>query len=71
MEPSVSPTKFTNLQHELLKLYSINLPEHELIEIRDMIARYLLKKKLKEFDEHVKKLGITKADLEKWLNEED
>ena len=63
-------TKFSNLQLELLRLFSMNIPDEEMTKIRDMIARHLLKNKLKEFDEQVKKLGISETDLEKWLNEE-
>ena len=48
----------------------MNIPDEEMTKIRDMIARHLLKNKLKEFDEQVKKLGISETDLEKWLNEE-
>jgi hypothetical protein len=63
-------TKFSNLQLELLRLFSMNIPDEELAKIRDMIARYMLKNRLKEFDEQVKKQGISETDLEKWLNEE-
>lgn len=63
-------TKFSNLQLELLRLFSMNIPDEEMTKIRDIIARHLLKNKLKEFDEQVKKLGISETDLEKWLNEE-
>jgi hypothetical protein len=48
----------------------MNIPDEELAKIRDMIARYMLKNRLKEFDEQVKKQGISETDLEKWLNEE-
>lgn len=63
-------TKFSNLQLELLRLFSMNIPDEEMTKIRDIIARHLLKNKLKEFDEQVKKQGISETDLEKWLNEE-
>jgi hypothetical protein len=68
--PQSESTKFSNLQLELLRLFSMNIPDEELFKIRDMIARHLLKNKLKEFDEQVKNQRITQADLEKWLNEE-
>lgn len=63
-------TKFSNLQLELLRLFSMNIPDEELTKIKDIIARYLLKIRLKEFDEQVKKQGISEVVLEKWLNEE-
>lgn len=34
----------SNVQSEMLKLFSTDIPEKELIEIKDMIARYLLDK---------------------------
>ncbi len=63
-------TKFSNLQLELLRLFSMDLPDEELVKVRDMIARYLLKNKIKEFSERAKEQGISQENLEKWLNEE-
>jgi hypothetical protein len=36
------PTKFTALQLELLKLYSMELPEQELLEIKDLLGKHFL-----------------------------
>lgn len=41
--PVIQPP-FTNLQMELLKLFSRQLSEADLIAIRDLIAAYLLEK---------------------------
>jgi hypothetical protein len=41
---------FTNLQMELLKLFSRQLPEADLIAIRDLIAAYLLEKAFEQAD---------------------
>ena len=46
--PSASPQKLTNLQQELLKLYSFNLPEKDLLEIKDMVGKYLIDKLIKK-----------------------
>ena len=40
---SVHPP-LSNVQSEMLKLFSTDIPEKELVEIKDMIARYLLDK---------------------------
>lgn len=40
----------TDLQAEMLKLFATNVPEKDLIEIRNMIARYLLEKARDEAD---------------------
>ena len=44
MDAPVIQPPFTNLQMELLKLFSLQLPEADLIAIRDLIAAYLLEK---------------------------
>ncbi|RYZ58440.1 MAG: hypothetical protein EOO14_09715 [Chitinophagaceae bacterium] len=40
----------TDLQAEMLKLFATNVPEKDLIEIRNLIARYLLEKARDEAD---------------------
>ena len=35
---------FTNLQMEMIQLFSKEIPEPQLLEIRTMIAKYLLEK---------------------------
>lgn len=44
----------TNLQMELLKLFSRELPEKDLLAIRDLIARYLLERSFELADEKLK-----------------
>ncbi|MGB6084051.1 hypothetical protein [Moheibacter sp.] len=46
---SVKPP-LTNLQAELLKLFSMELPEEELIELRKIMADFLLKKTREKAD---------------------
>jgi len=40
----------TNLQLELLKIYSFNLGDNQLLEIRDILAKYFADKWLKGED---------------------
>lgn len=40
----------TNLQVEILKLFSRQLPESDLLAIRDMISKYLLEKAFEQAD---------------------
>lgn len=61
---------FSNIQLELLKLYSRNIPENDLMQIRLFLARYFAEK---EIDETLpiaeEKVGKIKAnDLLKTLN---
>lgn len=67
--PVLSSTRFTPLQHEMLRLYSMDLPETDLIEIKDMIGTYLLNKLQQDVDSAVEQNNLTNADFEKWLNE--
>ena len=46
---SIKPP-LTNLQAELLKLFSMELPEEELIELRKIMADFLLKKTREKAD---------------------
>lgn len=62
-------TKFTPLQQELLRLYSLQLPEEVLQDIKDLIGTYLLNKMQSKVDAFVENHNLTDADFEKWLNE--
>ena len=39
MATSTVPTKLTNLQLELLKLFSYNLSQQELLDVKDLLGR--------------------------------
>lgn len=41
MDTSSVQPPLSNVQSEMLKLFSTEIPEKELVEIKDMIARYL------------------------------
>ena len=66
MEPS---TKFTALQHELLRLYSMNLSEEELLEIKKMLGQYFWDKLQRKVTEASEKQGYTQDDFDAWLND--
>ncbi|MDO8367572.1 MAG: hypothetical protein Q7T20_12295 [Saprospiraceae bacterium] len=59
----------TNLQVELLKLFSRELPESDLIAIRDMIANYLLEKAFLEADNAWESKGYTPKSFQEAVNE--
>ncbi len=42
--------KLTNVQIELLKLFQYNLPENQLAEIKNMLAKYFAKTASAEMD---------------------
>ena len=66
MEPS---TKFTPLQHELLRLYNMNLSEEELLQIKRMLAQFFWDKLQRKVTEESEKLGYTQDDFDAWLND--
>ena len=40
----IPPTKFSNLQHELLKLYSYGMSDEEVMDIMKLLAGYFAKR---------------------------
>ncbi len=42
--------KLTNVQIELLKLFQYNLPEKQLVEIKNMLAKYFAQTATNEMD---------------------
>ncbi len=63
------PTKFTNIQHELLSLYSRNISDEDLLVIKNLIGKYFMDKLQKKVNEAVDKLGYTQADFDAILND--
>lgn len=59
----------TNLQLELLKLFSRQLPESDLLAIRDMISRYLLERAFAEADKAWEDKGYTVESFQQKINE--
>jgi hypothetical protein len=68
----MTPTSFhpplTNLQIELLKLFSRSIPEADLMTIRDMIARFLLEKSFDYADEAWDEKGYTLEKFNEKMN---
>lgn len=61
--------KLSDLQLELLRVYSFTPSEEDLIAIKKMLANYFLEKLQKNVDTAVKEKQITEEDLDKWINE--
>ena len=71
MTRQLEPTKFTSLQLELLRLYAVNPAENELLEIKDILAKYFMRKAINQIAEIEEKRGTTDEDLDKWLADEN
>lgn len=69
MNSAIQPP-LTNLQMELLKLFSRQLPDKDLIAIRDLIAEYLLERTFELADADWERIGYTPEDFQKKIHGE-
>ena len=60
----------TNLQLELLKLFSIGLSDVELVEIRRMLAKYFAEKASDEMDRLWEENKWTDETMDEWLRDD-
>jgi len=60
----------SNIQVELLKLFSADIPDKHLTELKNMIARYLLDKARDKADATWDEKGYTDEKLQQILNKE-
>ena len=67
----LEPTKFTTLQLELLRLFAVNPAENDLVEIKDMLAKYFMRQAINQIAQIEAKRGTTDEDLDKWLADEN
>ncbi len=65
----INPNPLSNLQEELLKLFSYNVSEEELLKVKDFIGKLFLNKLSDEVNKAIEDKNITNDDLEKWLYE--
>lgn len=61
--------KLTNLQRELLKVFSYELSDEQLLEIRDLLSRYFAEKATEEMDRLWEERGWTDETMREWANE--
>ncbi len=61
----------TSLQLELLKVYSFNPSNKDLLEVKSLLGNYFAQKLIDSVSLQAKMKGITDNDLDKWLNEEN
>ncbi len=63
-------TTLSNVQLELLKLYSTNLSEKDILELKDVLARFYAEKSI-ELANHVwQQKGYTTQDMNSILNDD-
>jgi hypothetical protein len=64
-----APSTFTPLQQELLRLYSLDLKEKDLLQIKELIDKYLSENVFANTDEEREKKEITPEEFERWANQ--
>lgn len=65
--PAVQPP-LSNLQAELLKVFSADIPDEHLAELKNIIARFLLEKARDNADAIWEEKGYTDEQLSEILN---
>ncbi|MFT3947066.1 MAG: hypothetical protein QM763_08850 [Agriterribacter sp.] len=61
--------KMTDLQLELLKVYSFQPNEEDLLAIKQMLAKYFSEKLINKIDAAITNNNISEQDIDKWLDE--
>lgn len=61
--------KLNSLQLELLKVYSFEPSEEDLLVIKDFLAKHFSDKLLRNVQHAIKEKNITEDDLDSWVNE--
>src|SRR5262249_2707301 len=67
--PAARP--LSNLQQELLKLYSSDISEADLLHIKRYLAKYFAFKAIGEADKVWDEKGYTNETMDQWLNEDE
>lgn len=60
----------SNIQQELLKLYSSDVSEADLLHIKQYLARYFAFKAIGDADKVWDEKGYTNDTMDQWLNED-
>ncbi|MFM9840967.1 MAG: hypothetical protein ACKVOQ_22055 [Cyclobacteriaceae bacterium] len=68
MKSTVFP--LSPLQLELLRVYSFEPDESELLEIKSMLGKYFAKRLTQLANEAVRTKNISEQELESWLSED-
>ena len=61
--------KLTNLQVELVKLFAYQIPDNQLVEIKDLLAKYFAEAASKEMDKLWEENQWNDQTMEDWLKE--
>lgn len=59
----------SNVQIELLKIFSTDLSDTDLVELKSQLAKFYAEKSIELANQVWDEKGLTDADMDKWLNE--
>ena len=65
----MSDTHLSNVQLELLKLYSTNLSDKDLTALKKLLAKFYAECAMQTADQIWDQKKLTDKDMEAWLNE--
>ncbi len=65
----MSADSLSNIQLELLKLYSFNISDADLLNIKRYLAKYFAAKAIDDADRIWEENGYSIETMNKWLNE--
>ena len=68
-ELTPASSNFTPLQEELLRLYSLNLEERDLLQIKELIDEYLSENVFNKMEESGEKKEITPEEFDRWAKQ--
>ena len=68
-ELTPASSNFTPLQEELLRLYSLNLEERHLLQIKELIDEYLSENVIQKTDEQGEKKEISPEEFDRWAKQ--
>ncbi len=69
MQVLETPSSFSNLQKELLKLYSVNVADEDLLQIRLMIGNYFANKATDAVENFLAYNNISTTEYNNWEND--
>jgi len=61
--------RLTNLQVELLKMFQYDLPENQLLDIKNMLAKYFAETARNEMDKLWESEGWSEETMQNWASE--
>jgi hypothetical protein len=65
------PPPLSNIQMELLKLYSVGVSDDILLELKEVMSKFLMQKLREEADKVWLEKGYTEKDIGAWLGKNE